>query len=460
MKLTVKLSLAFVLAAFTVLTIQAVIHVRAIAEAQRSEARDELKTLSRALVEAHAALRTQGGEDTATTFLRRANARRGGTRIEQRRGGPATTQAVAEDRIHVATKLSGGSTLWVSRSLSRIHGAVQGAVIHQLVISVGLLLIFAVIAVIVATRTLGLRVDALVSQTRAVGEGHYDVRNDDRSDDELGQLGRALDAMVERLGAARETIRGERRRHTALLEQLRHADRLSTVGKLASGIAHELGTPLNVISGRASLLAMTLDEAHEAREHVAIIEQQATRIETIIRQLLDFGRREPALERQPIGALLDRAITALEPLADDHGVRLRRDGALDLEASVDSGKLLQVLTNLLVNGIQAMPEGGDLNVAAREVEVEQPHDRRARPGRYVEISVADQGVGIDAERLEQIFNPFFTTKEAGQGTGLGLSVSHGIVRDHGGWIEVDSTVGEGSTFRVLVPMGASVEERR
>jgi two-component system NtrC family sensor kinase len=447
LKLAVKLSLAFVLAAFTVLTIQAVLHVRAIAKVQTSETLDELQTLARELVAAHAALRKRVGVDAAEAFLRRANARRGATRIERSKQAPRP----AGERIAIRVALTGGGWLSVSRSPARVRAAVQSAVVRQLAISAVLLLVFAILAVLVATRTLGLRVDTLVSQTRAVGEGNYGVRNEDRSDDELGQLGRALDSMVERLSTARSTIRDERRQHTALLEQLRHADRLSTVGKLASGIAHELGTPLNVISGRASLLEMQLGEQHEAHEHVAIIERQATRIETIIRQLLDFSRREPSLEQQSISALLDRAITALEPLADDRGVTLRREGELDVEASVDSGKLLQVLTNLLVNGIQAMPDGGQLSVGARELHVGEPPERRARPGRYVEIAVVDQGVGIAPERLERVFNPFFTTKGPGEGTGLGLSVCHGIMREHGGWIDVESRVGEGSTFRVYVP---------
>jgi len=143
--------------------------------------------------------------------------------------------------------------------------------------------------------------------------------------------------------------------------------------------------------------------------------------------------------------------TLMEPLAESQGVRLLHAGGGRVEASVDSGKTLQVLTNLIMNGIQAMPEGGTLEVRARAEEVDRPGDIHATAGPYVRIDVTDQGVGIAAQDLEQIFEPFFTTKRSGQGTGLGLSVCHGIVREHGGWLAVVSEPGRGSCFSVYLP---------
>src|SRR5690606_12957663 len=134
------------------------------------------------------------------------------------------------------------------------------------------------------------------------------------------------------------------------------------------------------------------------------------------------------------------------PIAEEREVEIERhiDPALRLDA--DRSKILQVLTNLVMNAIHAMPEGGVVRVHASRARVEAPPDRRARGGDFSQLSVIDQGVGMDAETLAHIFEPFFTTKQLGTGTGLGLSVCHGIVREHGGYIEVHSRPGEGTRF--------------
>jgi signal transduction histidine kinase len=119
---------------------------------------------------------------------------------------------------------------------------------------------------------------------------------------------------------------------------------------------------------------------------------------------------------------------------------------------MDPGKMLQVITNLLVNAVQAMPDGGTVHLSADVVDVEDPPDPRALPGAYVRLRVADDGPGMDDETQLHIFEPFFTTKRSGQGTGLGLSVCHGLVREHDGYITLDSTVGEGTTFSIYLPV--------
>jgi signal transduction histidine kinase len=148
-------------------------------------------------------------------------------------------------------------------------------------------------------------------------------------------------------------------------------------------------------------------------------------------------------------------MTLVEPLADEEGVSLQVSSLRDGDAQVDGEATLQVLTNLLVNAIQAMPGGGTVNVSMDVQCFDAPPERRAEPGEFVCISVKDEGVGIAPEVLDHVFEPFFTTKEAGEGTGLGLSVSHQLAREHGGWIAAESEPGKGSCFRVYLPIRGS-----
>jgi signal transduction histidine kinase len=240
-----------------------------------------------------------------------------------------------------------------------------------------------------------------------------------------------------------------------MLDQLRHADRLNTVGKLASGIAHELGTPLNVVSGRARMIARGAPP-EEAVDNARIIAEQVDRMAKIIRQLLDFARPRGA-QKAPadLATLARQTLSLLEPLGKKRAVGLHfeeRAGA-GARAEVDAGQLQQVLTNLIMNGIQATRGGGDLSVTIERVRARPPADHGGPEGDYIAIRVADQGDGIPPEVLPRVFEPFFTTKDIGEGTGLGLSVTYGIIQEHGGWIDVQTEVKKGSTFTVYLAPG-------
>jgi len=263
--------------------------------------------------------------------------------------------------------------------------------------------------------------------------------------------------MAESLDAAARRLAAESAARIAALEQLRHADRLTTVGKLASGVAHELGTPLNVVAGRAAMIASgEVKEPEEAASCARIVCQQAERMASIVRQLLDFGRRR-GLEKvaTDVVALAQQTTGLLEPMAAGRGVRLVGvDGssAPRIVTQLDPGQMQQALANLVVNGIQATPAGGAVRVQVllREIDAGAVDGRRA--GSYALLEVDDDGEGIAPDHLATIFDPFFTTKRVGEGSGLGLSVAHGIVEEHGGWIEVQSTPGRGSRFRIWIPM--------
>jgi signal transduction histidine kinase len=217
-------------------------------------------------------------------------------------------------------------------------------------------------------------------------------------------------------------------------------------------VAHELGTPLNVIAHRAKLVATGRVEGEAARENARIVQEQTERITRIVRQLLDYARRGSVEARvQDVGPLVDGAIGLLEPLARKQGVTLVRHApAHPLAASLDGPQVQQVVTNLALNAIQAMPDGGTLSVRLDRVEREAPAPVSPAAS-WVRVTVDDTGTGIDPAHLPLVFDPFFTTKDVGEGTGLGLSVAWGIVREHGGFIEASSMPGAGSRFEVYLP---------
>lgn len=253
------------------------------------------------------------------------------------------------------------------------------------------------------------------------------------------------------LASLRTRLRKEMELRMRALDQLRHADRLTTIGELAAGIAHELGTPLNVISGRASLIAEDRSAGRQIRQSADIILQQVDRSATIIRHLLDFARRGGThREASNLKHLCRETIELFAPLARKSDVEIKLLGP-DVEASCNRAEIQQVLSNLMTNAIHAMPRGGRLTLTTglEMASVSGAKDARARE--FADISVHDTGTGIAPDIFPQIFDPFFTTKDVGTGTGLGLSVSFGIVRDHGGWISVDTQLGEGTTFTVHLP---------
>jgi len=258
-------------------------------------------------------------------------------------------------------------------------------------------------------------------------------------------------AFVQLLWALRRRLQHEMAARQDALGQLRHAERLTTLGRLASGIAHEIGTPLNVISGRAELIASgTLDSDAIAASAYTVV-AQAERITLIIRQLLDFARKGGTrVERTDVTSLVEHTALLLGPLASKAGVTIESRGQVT-EAQVNASEIQQVITNLITNGIHAMPQGGKIEVSVATEMTRDPRRTQSAPRSYAVVRVQDHGVGIPADTLPRIFDPFFTTRDVGVGTGLGLSVVFGIVQDHDGFITVDTTPGKGTTMSVYLP---------
>jgi signal transduction histidine kinase len=309
------------------------------------------------------------------------------------------------------------------------------------------ILVCAAIVVTFGWIVVGRPVGKLVAKVRRIGEG--DLASPPlalRRRDEIGELAAEIDGMCTRLAAADARAERESTARLAALEQLRHADRLATVGKLASGIAHEVGTPLNVMIARAQMIARGEAVGGEARDDARVVVEQGKRIAGIVRKLLDFSRaRSNAAGSEDLRAVARRVVSLLEPLGVKHGVRLGLDEATEgpVLAAVDPGRLQQAIANLVMNAIQAQEGGGAVRL---RVETDPQHNESV-------VAVEDDGPGIPQKIRDRIFEPFFTTKDVGEGTGLGLSVAYGIVREHGGRLDVESSAGGGARFVIRLPPG-------
>jgi signal transduction histidine kinase len=300
----------------------------------------------------------------------------------------------------------------------------------------------------------------------AVGKGDLSRVILAERDDEVGELAGRFNAMTGSLRDAREEAERAATARLGLEARLRQSEKLATIGQMAAEIAHEVGTPLNVIGGRARALVKKAERAAESSvsadpaevvKNARIIGDEVARITKIIRQVLDFSRpRGPTVTRVHLGAVVADALEFLrEPI---HRQRIDvdvRTMPAPPEVPGDPDQIQQVCLNLITNAIHAMPDGGMLRVSTDRVVRRKGGLDLATPAEYAVLTIADSGPGIPAANREKIFEPFFTTKDEGQGTGLGLAVSHGIVKDHDGWIEVDSPAGGGAEFRVFLPCASA-----
>jgi PAS domain S-box-containing protein len=238
-----------------------------------------------------------------------------------------------------------------------------------------------------------------------------------------------------------------------LEEQLRQSQKMEAIGQLAGGIAHDFNNLLTVISGYAELLHQQLEPGDSRLELIEAIEDSGARAAWLTERLLAFSRR---------AVLTPQVMDFNRVVRDSEGILRRLLGekvqltvllAEDLDrVRIDQNLWSQVILNLAINARDAMPQGGRLNITTGAIDLEPPATSERPPGRYVRLSIADTGCGMPAEVTNRIFEPFFTTKPAGKGTGLGLSVVHGIVTQAGGFIDVTSTPGAGTTFHVHVPI--------
>jgi two-component system, NtrC family, sensor kinase len=345
--------------------------------------------------------------------------------------------------------------LELSVSLAPVDTYLRTTLLRSVVTLAGVLVVALVLVLALGFFVVGRRVEMLVDKARRTGAGDLGGPLVVRGGDELATLAAALNQMCTQLQEAHHARDTAARAELQALERLRHVDRLSTVGTLAAGIAHELGTPLNVVAGRAQLIVDDAADPARSQRNATIVVEQAARMTRIVRQLLDFARQRKA-EKVPVDlrTFLPHIAELLGMLARQSDVELvvALPADLDLGLCADPGQLEQALVNLTVNAVQASPAGGRVTLsAAPHDDVEVPAEHGGGRRAEIWITVADQGPGMDPETVALLFTPFFTTKGVGEGTGLGLAISWGLVQEHSGTIEVDATPGQGSRFTVRLP---------
>ena len=240
------------------------------------------------------------------------------------------------------------------------------------------------------------------------------------------------------------------------MNQLRDSQKLEAVGQLAAGVAHDFNNLLTIIRGNCDILDELAENDPELKEIGDEIGAASNRAADLTRQLLAFSRKQTMVPRiLDLNSVVDDAMKMLRRLLGGD-IEIRADLAGDeLPVFADAGMLDQILVNLAVNARDAMPDGGHVSFSTaicRIAEIDSTLHPDARAGDYVVLKVGDGGSGIPSNELKRIFEPFFTTKEVGKGTGLGLATVHGIVKQHRGWIDVESAVGAGSTFSVFLPL--------
>jgi signal transduction histidine kinase len=487
LKLTLKLALALVPGALIVIAAAAFLELRRDRAEFEADQRADDRAVAGALADNMAALRAAAGEQAMRAAMdrvrtveahfrvcwvelddaglpppERAALGRGEEvlwRAAPTRSGPGWLHVVAPVRVGAA--VIGGVD--VSEPPLDLRAQVGRTIRDTLLTTLVLAATMMLLTLLVGVWLVGGPVSVLIGQARRVAGGDLGARSQPHQRDELGELGRELNRMLDRLEAAADEVRASTRERFAALEQLRHAERLTTVGRLASSVAHELGTPLNVVAGRARLV---IEDEREARTHAGIIIAEAQRMTKIIRQLLDYARRRPPEKKQEdLARLAADTLSLVATLASKRRVELAFAGEggggagsgsspAPAPVTVDPAQVQQALTNLVVNAIQASAEGGRVDVSLRAARARRPGAPGADASPEADgfaLTVCDHGPGMPPEVLARVFEPFFTTKPVGEATGLGLSVAHDILDEHGGWIAAESEPGHGSRFTIFLP---------
>jgi signal transduction histidine kinase len=352
--------------------------------------------------------------------------------------------------LHHRGRVAGGLELridlasLVPRDLPKLAALIAGAV----------LLLFALLVGVFSRTAIGRPIDQLMGGMDHVIKGDLTVALPLDRNDEIGRIAYRFNEMTAQLRDAQEEIRRSADAKLTLEQRLRSSEKLATIGQLSAEIAHEVGTPLNVIGGRARALERKAEQPAEVRKNSQIIADQAERITKIIQQMLDLSRgRIPEKTEVDLARTLGDALAFLEYQTERAGIEVARriDAALP-RVKGDGDGLQQVFINLILNAVQAMRGGGTLEVGARAEHRRKEGLDLAPPQEFVVVEIRDSGPGIPEAEHAQIFEPFYSTKPRGEGTGLGLTVVHGIVKDHDGWIEVENARPHGTLFRVYLPV--------
>lgn len=357
-----------------------------------------------------------------------------------------------------ASELEVPAVLVVARSLHSLQDELE-QLEKSILVAVLLLLAMVLLGSFILIRqAVTLPVNSLVQAVREIGGGNflYRVRLPRGAGREMVELAAAIEHMGRRLEEEHRNLDAETARRVELEARLRQADKLATLGQVAAGLAHEIGTPLNIIGGRADMALKKLHDPVKLEEYLSTIRQQVDRIAETVQRLLNVARRqERRRARLRLVDVLREAVALLDPTAQKAGVKLRFQAISRGEVVGDAELLQQVFTNLILNAIQASPLGGTIEILLQPVQAAPAGlDLLARP--YVEVSIADEGPGIPLELRAKVFEPFFTTKPPGSGTGLGLAICAGIVKEHEGFIRIGDSPSGGAKVSVYLPADVPV----
>ena len=338
-------------------------------------------------------------------------------------------------------------TLSIFKSLDRATSFLRD--LNRVLIGLGLLSVLGgSVLVFLISGTFTRPLENLVGGVHALERGDFAYPLEVTTGDEVAEVTAAFDRM-------RDNMRKSQSEHKALEERLRQAHKMEAVGRLAGGVAHDFNNLLTIIRGHSDLLLDRGSLEDSQRHSLDQIQKASGRAVTMTRQLLAFSRMQ----------LLEPRVLDLNTIVTDLGKMLPRLIGEDIEyvfvpeprlapVKADPGQIEQVLMNLVVNSRDAMPNGGTITVRTRNVVIgtaEAQQRAPMLPGEYVLLSVSDTGTGMSAETKAHIFEPFFTTKEVGKGTGLGLATVYGVVKQSGGFVWVESAIGEGATFEIYLP---------
>lgn len=447
MKIALKLTMAIMLIVAMILGLEAIFHLRSERQLLMDDARAKHLSVSRILREhityvwkqegsarAHARLkRIQEGQSELKCSLTRDA--RDSLALTNNRNQLEIAHAMVVDGARV-----GQLRCVASLAAHDVHlKAERSRVVLVSMLIFGSALLF---AMIMGYFIVGRPSRVLIRRFKQVQQGQLRVETPSSQSDELGELARAFEHMVAHLAQVQQNLQNAKDAEREAITRLRQTDRLRSIGTLAAGVAHELGTPIHIIEARANMIQ---SQQGKASRHAEIVVEQSQRMQSIVQQLLNLaGERVLDRASHHVCVLMQDCLELMTPLARQKQVDFRfvSNGLNEVVILGEQVLIQQAVMNVIANAIDASQSGQVISLSIEYAEQENE----------VAFVVADDGTGIEDALLKQVMVPFFTTKDIGRGTGLGLSIVYGIVDDHHGHISIESKRGHGTTVRLWFPV--------
>ena len=378
---------------------------------------------------------------------------------ENRKG---ITEVISPLYLRRADKNEIGGAVDIVFSLNRLNSLISQRRNNILIMSITIVGMFCLIIILFFKGKVLNPLFEITTLTAKVSRGDFSSRVRVRSHDEIGKLAEAFNSMLEELQKYKEKVeqlnlklKDKVDRVTEELEkkqaQLLESEKLASLGVLSSGIAHQINNPLGIILGNTQMLLRKLEQdssglkPEDIQELLTAVEENAKRCSRIVDSLLQFGRRKtPQFQRIDIAEVLNRALEFTNSHLSEKDIEVVKDFSSSFYSLADPVQLEQVFINIIINSEQSLEKSGQIRIKSDI----KDYDSR----KFIFITFHDNGRGISDDNLSKIFDPFFSTKEPGQGSGLGLSISYGIIKSHGGDIEISSKLGEGTTVVVKLPL--------